>query len=170
MVIYFIRALRAILSIFVEDCSIKQISAAIAIGMMLGLMPKGNLLATAIAIGIFALRVNIGAAFLSAFAFSFAGALTDGIAAGVGGYILEHPSLHSTWQTLYATPFVPWTNFNHVSVMGNLVLGILFCYPIYRISIPIVTYLKPIVTDRLFQYRVFRFLSGADEPAKEEMA
>ncbi len=112
----------------------RRLAAAVALGVLLGLVPKGNLIAVAVTVVILGSTANAGVAFLTATATSFAAVLVDPLSHRIGLSILTHESLYPCWQTLYQWPVVPWTNFNHTVVLGGLIVGLVLFYPAYRLS------------------------------------
>ena len=112
----------------------RQLAAGVALGMMLGLLPKGNLLAICLSLAIGACRVNMAVAMLSALAFSCVGMLADPLTGRLGLMLLKWDALRPTWTTFYNLPLAPWTAFNNTVVLGSCLLGMLLCYPTYRLA------------------------------------
>jgi uncharacterized protein (TIGR03546 family) len=115
----------------------RQLAFGCALGMMLGLLPKGNLLALAISLIILCSRVNLSTAALCALGFSVLGVNLDALTHFLGQAVLTYEPIVPLWRALYVLPLVPWTSFNNTVVMGSLVLGILLFYPVYRLSLVI---------------------------------
>ncbi len=112
----------------------RQLAAGVALGMMLGLLPKGNLLAICLSMAICASRVNIAVAMLSALAFSSTGMLADPLTDRLGLMLLKWDVLRPMWTSLYNLPLAPWTAFNNTVVLGSCLLGTLLFYPTYRLA------------------------------------
>lgn len=112
------------------------LALGLASGVLLGLIPKGNLLAIGIASVVFAVRVNIPVATTAAFVISLAGTWLDPMTHRLGQAVLTQSMLTPIWQWLYQQPFTAWTSFNNTVVMGNLLLGSALFYPTYRLSLP----------------------------------
>lgn len=112
------------------------LALGLASGVLLGLIPKGNLLAIGIASVVFAMRVNIPVATTAAFVISLAGTWLDPLTHRLGQAVLTQSMLTPIWQWLYQQPFAAWTSFNNTVVMGNLLLGSALFYPAYRLSLP----------------------------------
>jgi uncharacterized protein (TIGR03546 family) len=115
----------------------RQLAMGLALGLMLGLVPKGNLTAVAISVFIFASTVNIGTAMLTATVVSFAGSWIDPVSHRIGIVLLTHESLEPQWTRLYQMPVVPWTDLHNTVVAGGLVLGIILFLPAYYFSRPV---------------------------------
>lgn len=108
-----------------------DIAHAVALGFLLAIMPKNNLLWPAVfAFSIF-LRINKGAFFLS---FIFLGFLTpfmDVLIDRLGFWFLSLPALHGFYATLDTIPFVGLTKFYNTMVTGGLILGLILYVPVY---------------------------------------
>ncbi len=121
-----------------SDTGHNQLAAGLACGLVLGFAPILSLQALLILLVIFFFRVQMGAAFLSAFFFKFVAYLLDPAFNEVGKVILENKSLRPLFISMYNMPFVPLTRFNNSIVMGAGVISILllpFAIIIFRILI-----------------------------------
>lgn len=134
MVLRYIQPLRNILRIFSYENSPRQLALAIALGTMIGLLPKGNLIAVGLTILLFAVRVNLGAGLSVIFIISCLSTYLDPLTHGLGVRLLSHPLLHRFLAQSYELPIVPWTALNNSVVIGALLLGIALFYPIYHLS------------------------------------
>ena len=131
-------------------------------GVLIGLVPKGNLIAVALMMILGATRVNLGAGMLAAFIFSWVGMLTDPLTHRVGLAILEIESLRPFYMSLYNLPLVPWTHFNNSIVLGSLLLGIALLYPVYRLTEPQFEKYAPKLEERLKKFKVVKLLWGTE--------
>ena len=111
----------------------RLLAFSLALGMVLGLMPKGNLLAVLVSMVLFASRSNLAVAMISALLFSYVGPWADPLTDRLGAALLNWPVLRPTWMWLHSQPLVPWTSFNNTVVLGSLTLGLLLFYPVYRV-------------------------------------
>jgi uncharacterized protein (TIGR03546 family) len=127
-----------------KERSPRQLALGIALGMVIGLVPKGNLTATVLAMVLALLKLNLGAALLSALVFSYLSPLGDPLFHAVGWRLLSAPALRGTWENLHRQPFVPWLSINNTVVMGTLVVGWALFYPCYRVTLGIVLRLQPL--------------------------
>ena len=132
-----VRPLRIALKALICESTPRQLALGFALGMLIGLVPKGNLTAVALGIVLAASRANIGIAAATIVAFSFASPWLDPMSHEIGTYLLGHPALLDMWTKLYNTPVMPWTSFNNSVVLGSFVLGVVLLYPAYRLSKPV---------------------------------
>jgi uncharacterized protein (TIGR03546 family) len=115
----------------------RQLALGVAFGVVLGLIPKGNLLAVLVAMLFFSLRVNLQMGMLTGLIVSFFAALLDPVTERLGHGLLTAPPLQGIWTFFYNTPLVPWTGFNNTVVLGSFVLGWLLFYPAYCLGLPV---------------------------------
>ncbi len=108
-----------------------QIGAGIALGFLIGLMPKATLTAQLLLVLVMATRVNIPMALLTALGVSLLNPLLDKITDPIGYALLTSEALKPVWTRMYNTPLLPWTGFNNTVVPGGLVFGAVLLAPVY---------------------------------------
>lgn len=104
-----------------------QVAAGLAFGVFLGFAPFLSLQTVFVLLVVFIFRVQLGAAFLSAFFFKFVAFLLDPVADPIGRALLEQESLRPLWTTMYNVPLLPMTRFNSSIVMGSFAISIVLC-------------------------------------------
>ena len=107
-----------------SETGTNQIAWGVAAGFVLGMSPAFSLQTIIIFLLIMLFRIQAGAAFVSAFFFTFIAYLLDPLSAALGSWILELPSMQSFYTTMYNLPIVPLTRFNNSIVMGSGALAI----------------------------------------------
>lgn len=157
-----LQPIRLLVRAFTDQDSPKQIAMGLALGAVIGLVPKGNLLAAVLMMIVCGSRVNLGAATLSAFVFSWVGMLTDPLTHRIGLALLSHDTLTPMWTSFYNAPIIPWTKFNNTVVLGSFVFGVVLLYPLYRALLPMVVRLQPKLQERLRKWWLAKLLFGAD--------
>ncbi len=135
-------------------------AAGIAIGFVLGMSPLLSLQGFLMLIILFLFRVQIGAAFLSAFFFAFIAWLLDPAFDSLGRWILENPALQPTLTTLYNIPFVPLTRFNNSIVMGAGVLAILLAPFVFMIANFLIAQYRVQIVNRFKQTKLWKFIQA----------
>ncbi|MDA1015423.1 MAG: TIGR03546 family protein [Planctomycetota bacterium] len=150
--------LRLVLKALAEDCSPKQLAMGVALGMMLGLLPKGNLLAIALMTVFCAARINLGVGTLAALVFSGIAVFLDPVTHVIGMNVLTAEWLRPAWTMFYNMPVAPWTRFNNTVVLGNLIVGVVLFYPTYRIGVVGFTRISPRVAELIGRSRLARWL------------
>lgn len=114
-----------------SDQGLNSIAFGLAFGVILGFSPFLSLQTFIVLFICFAFRVQLGAAFVSAFFFKFVAFLIDPLADRLGQALLETPSLVPTWTALYNMPLVPYTRFNNSIVMGSGAIGFILVVPLF---------------------------------------
>jgi uncharacterized protein (TIGR03546 family) len=132
-----LRPIRLLLSAMISETTPRQKSLGLAFGILIGLVPKGNLLAISLGLLLAATRLNLGIAALGALLAALAAVGCDGFFDRVGWFVLSQPSLAGVWTRLYDIPWVPWTNFNNSIVMGSFVTGVALILPVHFATRPL---------------------------------
>ena len=129
-----LRPRKFIWNALVSENSRKQIAWGIALGVLIGIVPKGNLIALTLAAILFAVRVNLMAALITVAICSVLGVMLDPFFDHMGRSILETAAFQQFFARIYQMPFAPWTAFNNTVVMGSLFVGLVQLYPTYRMA------------------------------------
>ncbi|HHU36684.1 MAG TPA: TIGR03546 family protein [Treponema sp.] len=108
-----------------------DIAHAVSLGLLLALVPKGNLMWPFLFALTFFIRMNKGAFFLSLILLSFVIPFIDIPVEQFGYYMLSLDYLNPIYITLYQIPFVGLTRFNNTMVAGSFYIGILSYLPTY---------------------------------------
>lgn len=131
-----------------SETGTSQIAWGVAAGFVLGMSPILSLQALIIFACILIFRIQAGAAFIAAFFFKFAAYMIDPLFAAVGARVLEEPSLHGLFTTLYNLPLVPLTRFNNSIVMGSGVTAIVLMPVVYFLSRKLVLKYREAIVQR----------------------
>src|SRR3954469_13187271 len=129
-----IATVRNVSSVLLAASSPSQVAAGFTLGMIIGVMPKTNLIALSLCVLLFSLRCNKGFAIIAAIAFSFVSPWTDPFAHKVGMAVLGLGSLQATYASILNMPLGPWLGFNNTVVTGSLLTGLYVAYPVYWIQ------------------------------------
>lgn len=118
-----------------SDADTTPLALGLALGLILGFAPFFSIQSFLVLTIVFFFRVQIGAAFLSAFFFKFVAFLFDYPAHLIGKTVLEIEALRPLFNELYNMPIVPMTQFNNSIVMGSMLVSFLlfpFAYLIFK--------------------------------------
>ena len=108
-----------------------EMASGIAFGLLLALIPVGNLLWLAIFILAFFIKHNIAALLLSIGLFRVFISVFDPFLDLIGGFFLEISSFQGFFTYLYNVPLFSYSNFNNTIVMGGFILGIFLWVPVF---------------------------------------
>src|SRR5215216_7414461 len=103
-----IAALRKFCRTLLASHAPEQLALGFTIGMVIGLVPKGNLIALSLCVLLFSMRCNKGLGLAAALAFSFVGPWTDPFAHRLGLAALSLHPLQATYASILKLPFGPW--------------------------------------------------------------
>ena len=159
---WLLRPGRPLVKVLTAADSPEQIALGFALGMLIGLVPKDNLIAISLGVVLFSSRANLGAAALAGFLFTWLGVWADPISHRIGLGLLEFSALRPLWTWLYNFPLAPWTAFNNTVVLGSLILGLALFYPVFRLIEPGVIWAAPRARDQIAKYKVGKVLLGMD--------
>jgi len=157
---FLLRPIRFLAKALTTQCTSRQLALGFAMGLVIGLVPKGNLTAVLLMTILCASKVNLGAGMLTAFSCSWLGPIVDPVTHRIGLALLTSRPLQPLWTTLSDLPLALWFRFNNTVVLGSLVLGLVLFYPAYRLSKPLFARYAPQIGDRLQRFRVVQVLWG----------
>jgi uncharacterized protein (TIGR03546 family) len=162
----FLKPLRLLAKLLTDSTSSSQLAHGFALGMLIGVIPKDNLLALILSTVVVATRVNLGAAAAGTAIFAWVGMLLDPLSHQIGLGLLTWTALEPAWTFLYGLPVVPWTHFNNTVVLGSLLLGGSLVFPVYFFSRMAIDRYRPAVEVFLRKYRILGWIDRADKVTK----
>lgn len=159
---FFLRPIRFFFKALVTDNTPSQMALGFALGVVIGLVPKGNLIAISLMVVLGAIRVNLGMGMLAAFAFSWLGVVLDPLTHRIGHILLTTDSLVPYWTELRNQPMAPWTKFNNTIVLGSFVLGMTLLVPVFLLAKPVFHKYTPDWSERLKKFKLVQLLHGTE--------
>jgi uncharacterized protein (TIGR03546 family) len=162
----FLRPVRILAQALIGNDTPRQSAWGFTLGMMVGLLPKGNLIAIALAMLLCGTKVNRAAGLLGVGLFSYLGWALDDFAHRLGAMVITWQPMQSMLASLYEQPLGPFVGLNNTVVMGQLLVGLYLFYPTYRASHAMATHVRPRVHAYLMKYRVIRWLRGVEVGAQ----
>jgi uncharacterized protein (TIGR03546 family) len=131
MLAEFIAPVRRVVHTLAAFHSPPELAAGFTLGMIIGLVPKGNLIALSLCVLLFSLRVNKGLGVAAAVLFSCLATSIDSFTHKLGLIVLSAESLQISYASVYSMPFGPWLGFNNTVTSGVLLVGVYISYPVY---------------------------------------
>ncbi|MCA9234939.1 MAG: TIGR03546 family protein [Planctomycetales bacterium] len=162
MLDFLLRPLRLMAQSLIGDDSPRRVAWGFALGMLAGMLPKGNLLAVVLGMLLFGLQVNKSAGLLAAGLFSLLAPLWDGLAHTLGSAMLASPTLQPWFATLYQAPLGRFVGLTNTVVLGQAAIGLYCLYPAYLAAWWAAATIRPRIAKWLLGYRVIRWLKGAE--------
>ena len=111
-----------------------QLGLGMALGVMVGLIPKDSLLPYALGVIAILSTANLLLFGIGVIVAHVVSPLLDHLTHVIGSWVLTFNPLEPVWAAMIEWPLMPWTRFNNTVVMGTLVLGILFAVPTYTMT------------------------------------
>ena len=143
-----------------SDTGSNQLAAGLACGVILGFSPILSLQAIFVLVLCFFFRIQLGAAFLSAFFFKFIAWMVDPLTDMLGKWVLELPALRPAFVSLYNMPIVPLTRFNNSIVMGSGVVGFLLVIPLFFVFKRLIAKYRETVVAKYKQTKIWKAWAG----------
>lgn len=130
------------------------------LGFILGMTPMLSLQSILVFMILFIFRIQIGAAFLTAFFFAFIAYLLDPIFHNIGLKVLSLNSLKPIYTEMYNMPIIPYTRFYNTIVMGSAVVSIILSPFIFFISLFLIKKYRIYVVQRFKETKFFKALKA----------
>lgn len=156
----FLGPLRATIGVLLANDSSRQIAAGVAIGVVLGFVPKATLLAVLVGVVLCALRVNKAAGLMTAAGVAALAPMTDAFTHKLGLKVLTIPSLQPTFAAFYDAPLGPWWGLQNSVTCGALLVGLYLSYPVYLVTRGVVERVRPRAVRWILKYKLGRMLFG----------
>ncbi len=150
----------------------RQIGFGVAMGMLIGIVPKDSLFTYVFGVLLLMSTANLLSALVSGFVFTWMGFLLDPLSHALGKVVLTNANWQATWCALYEMPIVPWTKFNNTVVTGSLLIGLALFIPVYWGATKTFKTYGPRINSKLGQYSTYRWLAGREhfnQPAEPAM-
>ncbi len=143
-----------------SDTGTNSLAAGLACGVVFGFAPILSLQALILLCLIFFFRIQMGAAFLSAFFFKLVAYIMDPVSDQIGRSVLESPGLRPLFQSLYNMPIVPLTRFNNSIVMGSAVISFVITIPLFFIFKKLILQYREKVVARFKETKLWKAWAG----------
>lgn len=115
-----------------------QLAAGFACGLLLAIVPSGNLLWLLLFIATFFLKIHRGMQLLMIALFKLLAPLASVWLDRLGWAVLRLESMQSLYTNLYNSPIAPLTRFNNTLVAGGLTAGFVLWFPVFLLVLGLV--------------------------------
>ena len=143
-----------------SDTGTNQLASGMAAGIILGFAPFFSLQTLVVLFLVLIFRVQLGAAFLSAFFFKFVAYLFDPAADVLGRWALEAEALRPIYTQMYQMPIIPYTRFNNSIVMGSFIVSLILVIPAFFIFRKMIAKYRQVVVARFKQTRFWKIFTA----------
>lgn len=157
-----LKFLRNVLLALTGQTAPTELAGAVALGMMIALIPKGNLIAQTLILLAFLLSVNTALAGASTLVFWTLTPLTDRLADPIGyALLVRAEGLKPFWTWLYNLPLLPWTAFNNTLVLGSFVLALLLYIPVYLAAKRGVAWYQATLKETVMKWKIVQLIKAS---------
>ena len=133
-----------------------EMAAGGAFGVMLALIPSGNLLWIVLFVLTIFIKLNLGLELVFLGLFRLFVPLFDGVLHHIGLTVLSLPVLEGAFTGLYNLPLLPFTRFNNTVVMGALVAGVALWLPLFILIRLLIGVYRKTLRDRIASSRLVK--------------
>lgn len=155
-----LKQLFAFFKLLNSDTGLNSLAAGLSLGLILGFSPFVSLQTLIVFIIIFFFRVQMGAAFLSAFFFKLVAWMIDPLADILGRHFLETEALRPMFVSLYNMPLVPLTRFNNSIVAGSGLIGFMLVIPAFFVFRVLIQKYRATVVAHFKETRLWKLWAG----------
>jgi uncharacterized protein (TIGR03546 family) len=134
----------------------EQIAGGFACGVLLALVPPGNLLFILIFALVCFTKVNYGMQLLVTGILMLARPLVAPALDSVGWILLNAPPLQGFFTILYNLPLAPLTRFNNTLVAGGLVVGLALWLPLFFAARAFVSWYRAKLAPKWAESRLYK--------------
>lgn len=132
-----------------------EIAHGVALGVIMGMIPKDNALWYILFVLFFFIRINKAIYLLVTLGVSLCIAPLDMMLDSLGYQVLVFEPAIPVYRRLLDIPFVAFTKFNNTVVMGSLVAGLLLYIPVYILSRLLVKFWRVVLAPKITASRVW---------------
>jgi len=136
-----------------------EIAHAFCIGVLLGFMPKGNLLWILMFVLFSFIRINKGSYYIMMIIASCFAYLLDPLFNTIGYAVLTWAPLEKIFAFLIDVPFVGFTKFNNTIVMGSLVSSIVVYIPLFILFRVLIGAWRKVVAPAIMKLPIVKAIS-----------
>ena len=156
MIGYIVKLFRALNS----NSKPSEIANALCLGLILGFMPKNNLLWYLLVVLFLFVRINKGAYLIAMALGALAAPLLDPLFDRMGYAVLTFAPLEPVFSYLLDVPFVGFTRFNNTIVCGSLFFGIVCYVPLFIIAIVLIKQWRTVIAGAIKNSKIGKAISA----------
>ncbi len=133
-----------------------EVAAALTLGVLLAMLPSGNITWFAILAVTFFLKINFGAEMIMAAVLKPLALLFDPFFDFIGYRILTAESLEPILIKLNSMPVLPFTGFNNTVVIGSLITMIAVSVPLFFLFKLLLKLYREKIRDRIMSSTIIK--------------
>ncbi len=157
---FLLKQIFGFLKLLNSDTGTNQLASGIACGLILGFAPALSLQTFLVIAVLFLFRIQIGAATIFAFFFSFVAWVVDPISHQIGMAVLEMEALKPLFTEMYNMPLLPLTRFYNSIVMGSAIVSIVLAPFVFILSRILIEKYRATVVARFKQTKLWKAIKA----------
>lgn len=147
-----------IIKLLNSNSKASQVANSFCVGLVLGLMPKGNLLWFLLFIFFLFVRFQKSCYGLMILIGSLVSPLLDPLFDKLGYIILTYEPMEPYFSSLLDVPFVGFTRFNNTVVCGSLAGALIWYIPLFLVAYGFIRFWRHFVAPKLNQLKIVKAL------------
>ena len=144
-----------------SESSTRQISLAIALGLIVGLSPLLTLHNLVILFFVLVIRVNLGAFILSMGVFKGVSYLLSPVILMAGESLLKSPALYELFDALYQISLFKLAHWHNTYTLGALTVGSVLAIPVYFLSRYLIEKYREHIKSYIDEFRIVKILKAS---------
>ena len=137
-----------------------QIASGFSWGLLLGLIPVGNIFWIVLFIVSFFFKHHHASKLLALTIFKIISPVVAPLVDVVGWEVLHIEVLQPLFTSLYNMPFVPFTRFNNTLVAGGLVSGIILWLPVFFLIFHLIPVYRNTIVPKIRDSKIVKSING----------
>ncbi len=147
--------------------SSRQLAMGLALGAMIGLLPKDNALFVGLLVTLVISGANFITGCLSGIGFSLVGSSAQPLMHEIGKLLFQFDWVVGLLGKFFQLPIAPWTHLDNSVVAGSFVTGLAGFIPCYLVSFYLFESNRTFIRDRILQSSFVRWIIGYETPSHE---
>ena len=144
-----------------------ELALGVALGVVIGLMPKDSAFPWMIGLVLLLSRGNLLCGILATIVASICSPALDGVFDRLGLSLLSLEFMQSQYAAWMEVPWMAWTRFNNTVVAGSLFFGVLAALPVYLLSQVFFRVWGIAIIERIMSIKLIRFIFGNPDSDSE---
>ncbi len=136
-------ALRSLLRATSSRCRPWQVSAAVSLGLLCGLLPKLSILFGLAALSCILLPIHLVLAAVVCLLTSLVATSVTTTIGNIGQWSLNSSPLSDFWLRLDSLPLIPWLALHNSVMHGSLLVGLMLLIPVFLCVLPVARRIAP---------------------------
>lgn len=149
--------------------SSRQLALGVALGMMIGILPKDNLLVGGLLVALILSGANFVTGILMCFSVSFLNSHVDPLFHRCGEWLMQLEYVLIPLSKFMQLPLAPWTRLDNTVVFGSFASGLIGFLPVYLGSFYCFDKNRDFIKSRITESFLFQWILGNESSKDREL-